>query len=228
MMTDQSAEISAAELSPENLAALLCARLCHDLVSPVAALGAALSVLDDEDAADMRDDALELVRESAKQAQAKLEFARLAFGAGGSAPGMIDSLELKRLAAGLFNTVKPELVWKVAAPSLEKSAARLLLNLCILGIEAAPRGGTVTVEATESGGGARLRVLSEGLKAKIDPKHAAALEGQKPEDGFDGRSIQPFYAGLIARGAGGRASASSGEDRVEFVALVSNPAQAAA
>lgn len=216
-----------ADMAPEQLAALLCARLCHDLVSPVAALGAALSVLDDEDAADMREDALELVRESSRQAQAKLEFARLAFGAGGSAPGVIDSLELKRLASGLFATVKPELVWKVDAPALEKSVARLLLNLCILGIESAPRGGTVTVEATETAGGSRLRIIAEGPKAKIDPKHAAALEGIKPEDGFDGRSIQPYYAGLIAHGAGGRATATASEDRVEFVALAA-PAAAAA
>ncbi len=48
-----------AEMAPEQLAALLCARLCHDLVSPVSALSAALSVLDDDDAADMREDALE-------------------------------------------------------------------------------------------------------------------------------------------------------------------------
>jgi len=207
-----------AEMAPEQLAALLCARLCHDLVSPVAALGAALSVLDDDDAADMREDALDLVRESSKQAQAKLEFARLAFGAGGSAPGVIDSLELKRLATGLFATVKPELVWKVA---------RLVLNLCILGIESAPRGGTVTVDATETAGGSRIRIVAEGPKAKIDPAHAAALEGVKPETGFDGRSIQPYYAGLIAHGAGGRATATMSEDRVEFVALAAPAAVAA-
>ena len=64
------------ELTAEQLAALLCARLCHDLVSPVSALGAALSVLDDKDSADMHEDAMGLVRESARQAQAKLEFSR--------------------------------------------------------------------------------------------------------------------------------------------------------
>ena len=80
-------EHSDSELSAEQLTALMCARLCHDLVSPVSALGAALSVLDDEDSSDMHDDAMELVRESSRQAQAKLEFARLAFGAGGSALG---------------------------------------------------------------------------------------------------------------------------------------------
>ena len=36
------------KLSASDLAALLCARVCHDLVSPISALGTALEVLDDE------------------------------------------------------------------------------------------------------------------------------------------------------------------------------------
>ena len=95
------------ELTAEQLAALLCARLCHDLVSPVSALGAALSVLDDQDSADMHEDAMGLVRESARQAQAKLEFSRLAFGAGGSAPGILDTRELRRLTENMFSAFKP-------------------------------------------------------------------------------------------------------------------------
>lgn len=212
-----------AELAPDELAALLCARLCHDLVSPVSALGAALSVLDDEEAADMHEDALTLVRESARQAQAKLEFTRLAFGAGGSAPGVLDTRELKRLTEAMFSAVKPEIVWKVEAGGLEKAAARLLLNMCLLGVDAAPRGGTVTVEGTDAAGGARLRVVAEGPRARVEPNTVIALEGNAPETGFDGRSIQPFYTFLIARGAGGRVSVQADENRVEYIALVKPP-----
>lgn len=211
------------EVTAEQLAALLCARLCHDLVSPISALGAALSVFDDEGSADMHDDAMVLVRESARQAQAKLEFARLAFGAGGSAPGVLDTRELRRLTENMFSAYKPEIVWKVEADGLEKAASRLLLNLCILGVEAAPRGGTVVVEATNAAGGARLRIVTEGPRARLDPATANALEGQAPEYGFDGRSIQPYYAALIARGAGGRVSAHADGERVEFIALVKPP-----
>ena len=212
-----------AELAADQLAALLCARLCHDLVSPVSALGAALSVLDDEESPDMHDDALELVRESSRQAQAKLEFSRLAFGAGGSAPGVLDTRDLKRITEAMFSAVKPDVVWKVETAGLEKQAARLLLNLVILGVEAAPRGGTVTVEAANSGGGARLRIVSEGKRARLDPATEAALDGEAPETGFDGRSIQPYYAGLIARSNGGRVSAMADGERIEFVALVAAP-----
>lgn len=223
-MTDQHT----AELAADQLAALLCARLCHDLVSPVSALGAALSVLDDQDSPEMHDDAMELVRESSRQAQAKLEFARLAFGAGGSAPGVLDTRELQRLTEAMFSASKPEIVWKVEAIGLEKAASRLLLNLCILGVDAVPRGGTVTVEATEAAGGARIRIVSEGPRARLDASYALALEGEAPEGGYDGRSIQPYYAGLIARMSGGRVSAHADEERVEFVALIEPAKEAAA
>jgi len=212
-----------AELPAEQLAALLCARLCHDLVSPVSALGAALSVFDDPDSADMHDDAMDLVRESSRQAQAKLEFCRLAFGAGGSAPGIMDSRELQRLTEAMFSSVKPEIVWKVESTGLEKQAARLLLNMCLLGVDAAPRGGTVTIEGTETGGGARLRVISEGPRARLEAGTERALEARAPETGYDGRSIQPYYTGLIARTNGGRVSAQATENRVEFIALVKGP-----
>ena len=41
-----------------ELAALLSSRVCHDIAGPTSAMGAALSVLDDESALDMRDDAI--------------------------------------------------------------------------------------------------------------------------------------------------------------------------
>ena len=217
-----------AEMASDEFAALMCARLCHDLVSPVSALSAALSVLDDPSAADMHDDAMDLVRDSARQAQAKLEFSRIAFGAAGSAPGILDTRELQRLTEAMFSAVKPNIVWKVEAAGLEKAAARLLLNLSILGVEAAPRGGTVTIEATEAAGGSRLRIVSEGPRARLNEDSVRALDGFKPEKGFDGKSIQPYYAGLIARSANGRVSAHAGDERVEFVALVEAPKEQAA
>ena len=213
-----------AEMAADQLAGLLCARLCHDLVSPVSALSAALSVLDDSSASDMHEDAMDLVRESARQSQAKLEFSGIAFGAAGSAPGILDTRELQRLVEGMFSASKPDIVWKVEAAGLEKSAARLLLNLSMLAVDSVPRGGTVTIEATESGGSSRLRLVSEGRRARLEEAVIRALDGLKPENGFDGRSIQPYYAGLIARSAGGRVSAHADEERIEIVALVETPA----
>jgi len=67
-----------------EFAALLVSRVCHDLVSPVGAVVNGLEVLEDERDATMRADALKLVTSSAEQATARLQFARIAFGAAGS------------------------------------------------------------------------------------------------------------------------------------------------
>ena len=76
------------DLSAAELAALLCSKVCHDVISPVGALGMSLEMLDDPNAAD---DALVLVRQSARSASARLQFCRLAFGASGSAGASIDT-----------------------------------------------------------------------------------------------------------------------------------------
>ena len=204
------------DMPAEELAALLCARLCHDLVAPVSAINTALEVMDDEDSGDMREEALKLLHLSAGQAAAKLEFARLAFGAGTSAPGMVETRELQRLVMGAFASAKSEIIWKVTAPQLSKRAARLLLNLTILGVEAALRGGSVHIEAASA---ERMRVSAVGGLTKLLPAVTAALQGEALENGYDGRSIQPYYTGLIARSLGGRAEARTLTDGVEFAAL---------
>lgn len=206
--------------SAAELAALLCSRVCHDIAGPTSAMGAALSVLDDEGAADMRDDAIDLLRTGAVSIRNKLEYARVCFGAGGSRGGEMTLEEIKAVAEPMFADSRPDLVFKTETGALDKTAARVLLNLIWLAVEALPRGGTATVEASASSdGGARLRVVSAGPRIRLEPAYAAAINGERPEDGFDGRSIQPYYAGLIAREAGGRAAATATDDRAEFTAL---------
>jgi histidine phosphotransferase ChpT len=214
-------------ISASDLAALLAARLCHDLVSPISALGAALSVLDDERAEDMRDDAIELLRTGANQARAKLEFCRLAFGAGGSKPAVIDMSEIRRLADEMFKDSRPDLIWKTEATGLEKPAARVLMNLIWLAVDALPRGGTVTIEAVAGEGGARLSLVSEGKKVRLEDAYIKAMAGERPEDGFDGRSVQPYYTGLIAREHGGRADVRVEEERAVLSALIAPMSDAA-
>jgi histidine phosphotransferase ChpT len=200
-----------------DLAALLCARLCHDLVSPISAIGAALDVLQDPSAEDMHGQALELIRKSADQGWAKLEFTRLAFGAGGSAPGRIESGELRRVTEGMFNSEKLAIDWNVEAVDTEKGVARMLLNLCLLGAEALPRGGTVNI--TSDIDGTHFRIESNGRRARLAPDVEAALSGRTPEEGYDARSIQPFYTNELAKRAGGKTTARVEDEAVIFEAI---------
>src|SRR5271165_7553710 len=85
-----------------ELAALLCSRVCHDLISPVGAIVNGLEVLDDNPKPEDRDFALELIRKSARTASARLQFCRLAFGAAGSAGASIDTGDAEKVARGLI------------------------------------------------------------------------------------------------------------------------------
>ncbi len=196
------------KLTPTTLAALLCGRICHDLISPVGALGTAIEILDDEGNVDMHEDALALVRTSSRQAAAKLKFLRLALGAAGSAPGVIPTAEVMKLSNEMFADSKPELVWNIDTDGIDKDRARIILNLVMLAIQAAPRGGTVTVSRESHGEGANFVLVSQGRRARLDAAVAKALAGKAPEDGFDGRSIQPLYASLLTRDIGGTLDAS--------------------
>jgi len=213
-----SATIS--KLTPSALSALLCARICHDLISPVGALSTAIEILDDESNSDMHADALDLVRNSSKQANAKLKFLRLAFGAGGSAPGIIGVAEIQTLAGDMFAQGKASLQWQMLDVGIDKSHARLLLNMIMLGVQAVPRGGEVVMSQRETANGTELTVTATGPRARLDAAVERTLIGKAPEDGFDGRSIQPFYAGMMAREIGGNVSASLNEETVTIKAVL--------
>src|SRR5215467_16299064 len=132
-----------------EFAALLVSRVCHDLVSPVGAVVNGLEVLEDETDMAMRADALRLVAASAEQAAARLQFARIAFGAAGSAGAELDLAEVGRIMAGLLKGGKVELVWRAPALNWPKDWAKLLMNAVLSAVDCLPRGGRVTVETSE-------------------------------------------------------------------------------
>lgn len=209
---------SITKLTPTSLSALLCARICHDLISPVGALGTALEILDDPSNVEMHGDAMDLVRTSSRQASAKLKFLRLALGAGGSAPGVIPTAEMMSLSNDMFADSKPDLIWQIDSDGIDKNQARIVMNLIMLAVQAAPRGGTVTISRSSNGDDANFALVSEGPKVRLDASVAKAIAGKVPEDGFDGRSIQPLYASLLAKDIGGTVAASAAEEAITFTA----------
>ena len=185
-----------------DLAALLCSRVCHDVISPVGAIVNGLEVLEDENDASMRDFALDLIRKSAKQASARLQFARLAFGAAGSAGASIDLGDAEHVVRGMFQDDKVSLSWSAPRALLPKNRVKLLLNLVVLATNAVPRGGHITVNVMGDAERCEFTLVSKGLNARIPP-HAEALLAGAPENGtVDAHGIQVFYTGMVARAAG--------------------------
>lgn len=200
-----------------DIAALLVSRLCHDLVSPVGAVVNGLEVLEDENDVAMRADALRLVAASAEQASARLQFARLAFGAAGSAGAELDLAEVGRIVSGLLNGGRIQLAWNLESVYWAKDWAKLLMNSVMLVTDCLPRGGTVTVQRPEGSREPRFSVIGRGPIVRLSPETERALAGETA-GGLDGRSIQPYLTARLAQHVGARLSAVAAMGEVRLSA----------
>ena len=193
--------MTAFSIDPLDLAALLCSRLCHDVISPVGAIANGLEVLESEKDPDMRGFAMDLIKKSTAVASARLQFCRLAFGAAGSAGASIDTGDAEQVARGLLSDEKTKLVWNATRALLPKNKVKLILNLVLIAGQAIPRGGIIEVSIDGVDTAMTIRVEASGLNAKLQSHTPHLLAGQPESGAVDAHGIQAFYTGLVAREA---------------------------
>lgn len=190
--------------SPTDLAALLCSRLCHDMLSPVGALSNGLELLADEKDPEMRRRCFELLEQSARISTDKLKFFRLAYGAAGGFGDEVPTEEPRELIAGLVaGNERLELDWGVMETTLPKSAVKVLLNLSAIAIDALVRGGTLAIGAERRGGATEIAVRAAGPRVAFDLNIGKALDGSLAEAELSGRTAPAHMIRLLARELGG-------------------------
>ncbi len=209
-------------LTGPDLAALLCSRVCHDVISPVGAINNGLELLD-EGGADA--DAMDLIRTSALNASVRLKFARLAFGASGSVGASIDTGEAERAAKDFAAAEKKtEVSWVGPRAIIAKNRVKLLLNLFLVAYGAIPRGGNIEVTLENPEFEAKFTITAKGRLMRIPPKFAEICSGML-EEAIDAHSIQPYYTVLLAEESGMELSYNATPEELTFVATMA--AQAA-
>lgn len=208
-------------LSAADLAALLCSRVCHDIISPVGAVNNGLELLDEG----ATEDAMMLIRTSARKASARLQFARIAFGAAGSAGMLIDTGDAEAVAGAYLRDEKPELTWQGRRALLPKNKVKLLLNLILIAHAAIPKGGRITVTLDDVDTDPRFTLSAAGPAARVPPKFLELHAGQKPEEPIDAHSVQPYYTLLLAREAGMAIQIRANPE--EIVLIAAKPAETA-
>ncbi len=206
------------ELKASDLAAMLCSRVCHDLISPVGAIANGLEVLADPEQAEMAEFAQELIVNSARQARAKLEFARLAFGASSTAGTEIDTRDAEQVTRSYVAGEKPEVDWQVPPMLMPKNKVKLLLNMVLISVGCVPRGGEVRVAVSGSQGEERFDITASGEKTLIPAGCEELLAGTPADGRIDAQQIQPFYTGLLARESGMALALELNEGIVTFTA----------
>lgn len=200
-----------------EFAALLVSRVCHDLVSPVGAVVNGLEVLEDERDPAMRADALKLVASSAAQAAARLQFARLAFGAAGSAGAHLDLTEVGRIVNGLVEGTKISVEWNAAPLNWPKDWAKLLMNATLIASDCLSRGGRVVVETSEDPSSPSFKVTGTGQTVRLHEEVERAARGETSNE-LDGRSVQAFLSHKLARTLNAGLTVTAGDGRVEVAA----------
>ncbi len=209
-------EAPPAEVTANELAAHLAARLCHDFISPAGAIVSGLDLLEDPSAQDMREEAMGMIAASANKLVALIKYDRIAFG-GSSAAEVFDTRELHALTQGVFADARAKLDWAVTPIGLDKPPAKALLNLAQIGAGALPAGGVVRVEAVEGEAETVVTVQASG-RARLRQEVLDGLDGRRLGEGRTGHWVQAYYLRKLIDDAGGALDTQSEEARVTLTA----------
>jgi histidine phosphotransferase ChpT len=210
--------------SQTDLAAMLCSRLCHDMLSPVGALANGLELLSDEQDPEMRARCIELLEQSARISTDKLKFFRLAFGAAGGFGEAIPIDEAQAVINALaVDAKRVEIHWAIAEPSLPKPAVKVLLNLAQIALDALVRGGTLDIGAERRGGAVEIVARAKGAKIAFDETIGRALQGDLSPLEITSRTAAAHMIALLAEELDGGLQYKLGDGVLVLGAVLPEP-----
>ena len=211
-------------ISQTDLAAMLCSRLCHDMLSPVGALANGLELLADEKDPEMRARCMELLEQSARISTDKLKFFRLAFGAAGGFGEAIPIEEarsvIEALAAG---NKRIDINWAIPEPSLPKPAVKVLLNLAQIALDALVRGGTLDIGAERREGAVEIVARARGDRIAFDETIGRALQGDLAPAEITSRTAAAHMIAVLAEEMDGGLQYKLGDGALVLGAVLPEP-----
>ncbi|RMC33815.1 histidine phosphotransferase family protein [Paracoccus alkanivorans] len=152
-------------IDPRQLAALVGSRLCHDLVSPLGAIGNGIELLElsDEFPGLTKTPEMRLIAESVNAAHSRIQAFRVAFGHAGK-DQQVTRAELARLIEGMTgqSRLRAELT---AYGTFPRPEIRMIVLAMMCLEHALPRGGKVSILHSSSG----WRLLAQGEQTRPDP-----------------------------------------------------------
>ena len=148
--------------------ALIASRICHDLISPLSAIGNGVELLAMSAPPGPE---LSLISESVESALARIRFFRLAFGAA-SGEHPVGRGEVVSLLDALSRGGRLRFDWEVAE-DLTRDRVKLVLLLASCLEAALPYGGRIVIDDTAAG----LQLRGHGPRLRIEEEAWAWLRG---------------------------------------------------
>ncbi len=158
--------------SPADLSALLGSRICHDLISPLGAIGNGIELLQ---LSGIEGPEVALIAEAVKDANLRIRFFRVAFGTAREGQIMAES-EVRNILAPDTGGRRVAIDWQ-ASGDLPRREVKLAF-LALLCLESAlPYGGQINVLCRDSD----WHVTGIGKRLKVDADLWEILEQAVPE-----------------------------------------------
>lgn len=148
-------------MNTSKLSALLGSRICHDLISPLGAIGNGVELLQMSGAADSAE--LSLISESVENANARIRLFRVAFGAG-NPDQRISAGEIASILRPMGQARQLTIGWDPIT-DMARDDARLIFLLLLCLETALPYGGDVQIEPS----GARIVLRARAERMRHDP-----------------------------------------------------------
>ena len=187
-----------------DLPALLGSRICHDLISPIGAIANGVELLRLTGAANGPE--IELIAESAAQANARIRFFRVAFGAAHRGQSLSAS-EIRSILADPGAAGRLAVDWQ-AEGGVPRAEARLVFLLLQCLEAALPAGGAVQVDRQGDG----WRLSADGPRIAADPELWSALSGGSVP--AQAAQVQFLLAAAAAEALGRRIGTHATEDGI--------------
>ena len=156
-----------------DIAALVGARICHDLAGALGALGNGVELVERAGTSGAE---LEMVADTARGAQDRLATLRMAFAPAGDEATSVTPVMLHRVARGLRETSRLAVSWQPVDTALPRREVRLAVLLGLCAGSAMPRGGTLQIRADAEA----LTLDARGARCTPDPALWDLLEGAPP------------------------------------------------
>lgn len=188
-----------------NVLQLMASKICHDLISPIGAIGNGVEFIEDM-GADAIDDAVPLIKHSATQASAKLQAYRIAYAAGG-ADGHIKPEDVYNAINGVIagdgkvtQDWTPDANMAVPDDHYERPPAycKFLICLLLMALDCMPKGGVLSVSAD----GTQTTVTATGENASFREQMTAALSLSLDNTALEPKHAHAVLTALLAQNYG--------------------------
>ncbi|MCA8879812.1 MAG: histidine phosphotransferase [Rhodobacteraceae bacterium] len=159
-----------------DLVSLIGSRICHDLISPIGAIGNGIELISLTGSGSGPE--MALISESVNNAQARIRFYRIAFGASNGGQNVAGS-EAAEIMRDIYGTGRLSVTWEPRG-EVRRAEAKLLFLLVQCLESAMPHGGRIVVAAsngrwTTTGSAAKFRNLAEFWDLLREPSAEAEV-----------------------------------------------------